>query len=156
MKSQRFKCARCGKCCKLPIFLTPKEASIIGEFLLKNDKIRSVTAKNLNTTEKNLFSKLWGDPKIPEKFDFKINKTDEFCPFLEGKNQPIKTCLIYPVRPVICISYPEDGLCINGIKGTPFWNEEPKIYDQIRRHFFNLLEMILKIKKKIKLFTSSF
>ena len=129
-----FECAQCGNCCAGPasgyIWVTRPEIEIIAEFLkistgqLRRDYLRRV---GLRTT-------IIEQPSTRD------------CIFLR-KMEGRKKCIIYPVRPKQCRSWP---FWSSNLSGPDAWNVAAQKCPGINRDRLYQLEEINRIKREEK------
>jgi Fe-S-cluster containining protein len=87
-------CLRCGSCCG-PVIISGRETAEIHKYLeLAGEQAAIILASTFNAV-------LSGD------------RPPMACPFLVGGTDDDRTCscLIYPVRPVVCVIFPHCGPC---------------------------------------------
>jgi len=141
-----FECMQCGRCCAGPsegyIWVTRAEIKLIADFLKMTEaQLRQKYLKRvgLRTTiiehhfTKNCIFLKHGSILCP------LGATKDE---LHGKQ---KNCLIYPVRPNQCRTWP---FWPSNLKSPDIWNETAKKCPGINRGRFYSFEEIKKIKKQ--------
>ena len=126
-----FECVQCGRCCAGPsqgyIWVTRKEIELI--------------ANHLNETVSQLRQRFL--KRIGLRTTIIEHPTTKDCIFLQKKNNQ-RTCIIYPVRPSQCRSWP---FWPNNLESPDTWNKAAQKCPGINRGKLYSCEEIEQIKK---------
>ena len=132
-----FECSQCGRCCAGPeegyVWVTGDDINGIAKYLsiplqqVKDNYIREVAGRvSLVEQENNDCIFLVPDPANPKS----------------------KTCMVYPVRPIQCRTWP---FWASNVKSPRAWNSAAKRCDGINRgKSFSLEQINERIKKTIE------
>ena len=129
-----FECQQCGRCCSGPsagyIWVTRPEIKIIADFLkISEEQVRQEYLKRVGLRTTIIEHPLTKD-----------------CMFLQEANGP-KKCMIYPVRPSQCRSWP---FWPENLANPNAWNKAAQKCPGINRGRCYSFEEIEKIRKRKK------
>jgi Fe-S-cluster containining protein len=134
-----FECMACGRCCSGPaegyIWVSKPEVKLIADFL----KISEAELRKKYLKRDGLRTTIIEEP------------TTKDCIFLQN-NQGAKRCLIYPVRPSQCRSWP---FWANNLTSADSWNRAAERCPGINRGRHYSFEKIEETKKQKKWWSES-
>ena len=132
MTGLHFECAQCGNCCSGPgegcIWVTKKEIKLIADFLkITESQFRDEYIKRIG----------WRTTIVEQP-------ATKDCIFLR-KTDGQKKCVIYPVRPNQCITWP---FWTTNLTNPKAWNKANQKCPGINRGKLYSFEQVEKIRKK--------